>query len=90
MPTNKLDIFTGKYLQDFNPTEPMFWRLKLTYACFKDLEALIADLSHEEIMDSPVAALCYLAEWYKWRYAPTTVFCAAYTECIMEKASAEI
>lgn len=71
MPTNKLNIFTGKYLQDFNPTEPMFWRLKLKYACFKELETLISDSSHEEIMGSPVAALCYLAEWYKWRYAPT-------------------
>lgn len=71
MPTNKLDIFAGKYLQDFNPTEPMFWRLKLTYACFKELESMIADSSHEEIAGSPVAALCYLAEWYKWRYAST-------------------
>ena len=70
MAKNKLDIFTKKHLNDFNPSEPMFWRMKLSYADFCELEAAVADASDADMMAQPVAALCYLAEWYKWRYAP--------------------
>lgn len=62
--------FINNHLSNFNPSEPMFWRMKLSYADFCELEAAVADASDAEMMAHPVAALCYLAEWYKWRYAP--------------------
>ncbi len=71
MPKSKLDIFAEKYLKDFNPEQPFFWRLQLPYARFVDLEQIVALSPQEELMACGVASLCYLAEWYKWRYAPS-------------------
>lgn len=71
MPKNKLDIFAEKYLKDFNPEQPLFWRLRLPYVRFVELEQIVASSTQEELMTCGVASLCYLAEWYKWRYAPS-------------------
>lgn len=70
MAKSDLDIFEQKYFSDFKPVEPLFWRLRLPRAYFEELEMLMASANHEEILGSPVVALCYLAEWYKWRYSP--------------------
>lgn len=71
MPKSKLDIFAEKYLKDFNPEQPLFWQLRLPYARFMELEQIVASSTHEELIACGVASLCYLAEWYKWRYAPS-------------------
>ena len=70
MPKSKLDIFQNTYLKDFTPDEPLFWKFRLPYAQFLELEAIIDGSSADEIKGAPVAALAYLAEWYKWRYSP--------------------
>ncbi len=68
--TSSLERFSQKHLGGFDPAEPMFWRLRLPRARFEELEALVAEASHEDLFANPIAALCYLAEWYKWRYSP--------------------
>ncbi|MCM1140269.1 MAG: hypothetical protein NC453_17010 [Muribaculum sp.] len=65
-----LDIFAKTYLGGFDPAEPLFWKLRLPYAQFMELEAIIDGSSADEIKGAPIAALAYLAEWYKWRYSP--------------------
>lgn len=42
----------------------------MPYARFVELEQIVASSTQEELMACGVASLCYLAEWYKWRYAP--------------------
>lgn len=70
MPETKLDKFSKEYLAGFDPQKPMVWQLRLPYARFEELEALVAHSSVDEMMRHPLAALVYLAEWYKWRYKP--------------------
>lgn len=66
MGKSKLDIFTEKYLRDFNPEQPFVWQLRLPYSRFVELEKLVED-SSDQLSSHPIATIVYLAEWYKWR-----------------------
>lgn len=66
MGKSKLDIFTEQYLRDFNPEQPFVWRLRLPYSRFVELEKLVED-SSDQLSLHPIAAIVFLAEWYKWR-----------------------
>lgn len=61
-----LEIFTAKYLRDFNPERPFVWELRLPYERFVELETIVEE-SPDQLESHPIAAIVYLAEWYKWR-----------------------
>lgn len=75
METNRLKEWTEKNLKKFDKGAPYFWKLRLSYTAFTELEEIIDSIAKTDTnilytSYNSIGTLAYVALWYQWRYGP--------------------